>query len=322
MAEEIFDQIAVELREQVVTPPVAAQESSSENNDLSSTAEQNQQADESNSGDSKSTQESSQSTSAEGENDNLEWYEKPTEEKSNVQKEEKAEPNTTETELDEDLKLLAEYKKSGKSLADFVKEYQVQDFSTWNDEKFVEEGLKNFMTLEQEEMEQALYDYKNSSVFQKKQLVESFKEKFERQNQEKLKELKGSNSDLEAKTEAIAQKYRTDLEQYSQEIVNKEMYGIKITDEMSNRLKQYIDKEFSIQKEDGSFDIEKVYNIALWLNYGADVVKANVTKAKNEGREQVLKEVTNPSRNMSSSGKLVSSGLEAVQDAFNNLFPG
>ena len=91
---------------------------------------------------------------------------------------------------------------------------------------------------------------------------------------------------------------------------------------MSNRLKQYIDKEFSIQKEDGSFDIEKVYNIALWLNYGADVVKANVTKAKNEGREQVLKEVTNPSRNMSSSGKLVSSGLEAVQDAFNNLFPG
>ena len=178
------------------------------------------------------------------------------------------------------------------------------------------------MTLEQEEMEQALYDYKNSSVFQKKQLVESFKEKFERQNQEKLKELKGSNSDLEAKTEAIAQKYRTDLEQYSQEIVNKEMYGIKITDEMSNRLKQYIDKEFSIQKEDGSFDIEKVYNIALWLNYGADVVKANVTKAKNEGREQVLKEVTNPSRNMSSSGKLVSSGLEAVQDAFNNLFPG
>lgn len=178
------------------------------------------------------------------------------------------------------------------------------------------------MTLEQEEMEQALYDYKNSSVFQKKQLVESFKEKFERQNQEKLKQLKGTNSDLEAKTQAIAEKYRSDLEKYSQEIVNKEMYGIKITDEMSNHMKQYIDKEFSIQKEDGSFDIEKVYNIALWLNYGADLVKANVTKAKNEGREQVLKEVTNPSKNMSSSGKLVSSGLEAVQDAFNNLFPG
>lgn len=252
-----------------------------------------------------------------------EWYEK---DETNVP----VDKNTTSPneakestfELDEDLKLISEYKKSGKTLADFVKEYQVEDFSTWADEKIVEEGLKNFMNLEQEEMEQALYDFKSSSVFQKKQLVESFREKFERKNEEKLKQLKGSNADLEAKTQAITAKYQSDLNNYAQQIANKEMYGLKITDEMSSRLKEYIDKEFSIQRADGSFDIEKVYDIALWLNYGADLVKANVTKAKNEGREQVIKEVTNPSRNTTSSGKLVSSGLEAVQDAFNTLFPG
>lgn len=309
MAEEILNQIAEDLRGQVVTEPVAVQEPVVENNqEVTSTQEEPKVVE--------------QKTSETEESNEGEWYDKKIEVKSESNNQEVNQSSKAEIELDEDLKLIADYKKTGKSLADFVKEYQVEDFSKWNDEKFVEEGLKSFMTLEQEEIEQALYEYKNSSVFQKKQLVESFKEKFERQNQEKLKQLKGTNSDLEIKTQAIADKYRSDLEQYSQQIVNKEMYGIKITDEMSNKMKKYIDTEFSIQKEDGSFDIEKVYDIALWLTYGADLVKANVTKAKNEGREQVLKEVSNPSRNMSSSGKLVSSGLEAVQDAFNNLFPG
>ena len=58
------------------------------------------------------------------------------------------EPNPTSTEpkdvtidLDDDLKLIAEYKKSGKTLADFVKEYQVQDVKTMTDEQIVKEGL-------------------------------------------------------------------------------------------------------------------------------------------------------------------------------------
>lgn len=317
MSENIFEQIADELRgtapqnetveqktEETNTPPVETETKQEEQNIESETKEV-----------------------VENQNDNeeeLAWYEKTQENSTNEKQteEQKVETPKSEIELDEDLKLIAEYKKSGKTLADFVKEYQIEDFSSWSDEKIVEEGLKNFMKLEQEEMEQALYDFKNSSVFQKKQLAENFREKFERLNEEKLKQLKSSNVDLETKTKAIAEKYQSELNDYSQSIVNKEMYGLKITDEMSSRLKEYIDKEFSIQRADGSFDIEKVYNIALWLNYGADLVKANVTKAKNEGREQVIKEVTNPSKNNSGSGRLVSSGLEAVQEAFNNLFPG
>ena len=117
-------------------------------------------------------------------------------------------------------------------------------------------------------------------------------------------------------------KYNEEIESFSQNIVNKELYGLKITDEMSKDLRNYIDKEFRLTKEDGSFDIEKIYSVAVWLKYGKDLVKANVTKAKNEGREQVIKEVTNPSKNMTGGGRAVGSGLEAVQDAFNTLFPG
>ena len=248
------------------------------------------------------------------------WWEKKEVQDLDQQKtEDKVEPAV---ELDDDLKLILEYKKSGKTLADFVKEYQVSDFAEWTDEKFVKEGLKEFMNLTPEEIEQASYEFDNASVFQKKQWAESFKEKFDNKNKELLKQLTSSQNENQAKNEALAQKYRTELETYSQAIVNKEMYGLKITDEMSSGLKDYIDKEFTLQKADGSFDVEKMYSIAMWLKHGGDLVKANVTKARNEGKEQVIREVMNPSRNYTNAGKNIGSGLEAAQEAFNTLFPG
>ena len=257
----------------------------------------------------------------------------PTEEKAWWEQEETNQPieqnlkETTESkpseiELDNDVKLLLEYKKSGKTLADFVKEYEINDFKDWNDEKYVEEGMKEFMNLNQEELEQAIYEFKNASVFQKKQWADSFKEKFELKNQDKLKQLTGTQKQAQEKAEVIANQYRTELQAYSDSIKNKEIYGLKITDEMSNNLKDYIDKEFRLSKEDGTVDVQKMYDIALWLKYGQDMVKANVTKARNEGKEQVIREVTNPSKNYTNVGKNVGSGLEAVQEAFATMFPG
>lgn len=225
-------------------------------------------------------------------------------------------------DLDDDLKLIAEYKKSGKTLADFVKEYQVQDVKTMTDDQIVKEGLKEFMGLSDEDYEQAASEYDSASFFQKKQWADSFREKFEAKNSEKLKQLMSSNAQTEESQRAVRAKYESDLNAFSQEIVNKEIYGLKVTDEMSKDLKNFVDKEFTLTREDGSFDVEKMYSIGLWLKYGKDLVKANVTKAKNEGKEQVIKEVTNPSKNMTAGGRSVGSGLEAAQEAFNTLFPG
>jgi hypothetical protein len=250
------------------------------------------------------------------------WWEdesQPADPKPADPKKETQEPSF---DMDDDLKLLMEYKKSGKTLADFVKEYQVSDVQSWNDERLVKEGLKEFMKLNEDEYEQAISEFETASIFQKKQWAESFKQKFEEKNSNKLKELMGSNQQAEDYQKAVAAKYNEEMESFSKEIANKELYGLKITDEMSKDLRNYIDKEFRLTKEDGSFDIEKIYSVAVWLKYGKDLVKANITKAKNEGREQVIKEVTNPSKNMTGGGRAVGSGLEAVQDAFNTLFPG
>jgi hypothetical protein len=225
-------------------------------------------------------------------------------------------------ELDDDVKLILEYKKSGKTLADFVKEYQIEDYQTWADDKLFQEGVKQFMNLSDDEAEQAKFEFENASIIQKKQWAENFKQQFAEKNEQKLKQLVSSNQQNAEVQNAIAAKYEADLNSFSQEIVNKEVYGLKITDEMSKELKRYINEEFSLQKDDGSFDIERVYSVALWMKYGKDLVKANVTKARNEGKEQVIREVSNPSKNMTAGGRSVGSGLEAAQEAFNTLFPG
>jgi len=248
------------------------------------------------------------------------WWEK--DEPAPVAKTEtKAEaPVEPQFELDDDLKLLIEYKKSGKTLKDFIGEYKVEDTTNWSDEQFVKNGIKEFMGLEGDELEQAIYEFDNASIFQKKQWADSFKQQFASKNEDKLKQLTSSNTQRAEYEEAVAKTYNAELESFSQQVVGQELYGMKITDEMSKDLKNFIDKEFTLQRQDGSFDVEKMYSIGLWLKYGKDLMKANITKAKNEGREQIIKDVTNPSKNMTGNGRSVGSGLEAAQEAFNTLF--
>lgn len=249
------------------------------------------------------------------------WWE---DEDGDIQQPTKVESKPTEEPkqepLDPDLELLMEYKKSGKTLADFVKEYQVEDYNTWTEDKLVEQGLKEFYGITDEDMQNALYEFKNSSIFQKKQLLEGFKQKFEEKNADKLKQLTSSNIQDQERAKAVYETYNRELSEYSSKIANQELYGLKVTDEMSQNLVKYINEEFSLTKNDGTFDIEKVFSVALWLKHGKDLVKANITKAKNEGREQVIREVSNPSKNTTYGGRSVGSGLEAAQEAFNTLF--
>jgi hypothetical protein len=247
------------------------------------------------------------------------WYEK---EEKVVQTEQKLEEKSLEFELDDDVKLILEYKKSGKTLKDFVKEYKVEDYSSWNDDKLVLDGLKEFMNLSEEEMEQAKYEFESATILQKKQMADTFRQKFEQKNEQLLKQLSSSDTKFQEKQTAISNKFNEELESFSKNVVDQEVYGLKVTDEMSKDLKNFIQNEFTLQKEDGSFDIEKMYSIGLWLKYGRDLVKANITKAKNEGKEQVIREVSNPSKNNTGGGRVVGSGLEAAQEAFNTLFPG
>lgn len=313
MSEEFFNQIADELRNNQITPAPVAETAPVAESVQETIPEVPAQT---------TTQVNDQITDSVTQVEK-EWWEKEDNTTEVITNQEKpTETKESVIDLDDDLKLILEYKKSGKTLQDFISEYKVDDITKWNDDQIVKNGLKEFMNLSEEDLQQATYEYDNASFFQKKQWADSFKEKFEQRNQEKLKQLTNSNAEKSQQQMAIANKYNEELNNFSQEIVGKEIYGMKVTDEMSKDLKSFIDKEFTLQRPDGSFDVEKMYSIGLWLKYGKDLVKANITKARNEGKEQVIREVSNPSKNMTGGGRSVGSGLEAAQEAFNTLFPG
>ena len=177
------------------------------------------------------------------------------------------------------------------------------------------------MGLTPEEQEQAIYDYEHASIFQKKEWARAMRERYEQQNQEKLKQLTGTNAKY-AEMQQLAQKrYAEEVEQFTAQIVDKELYGLKVSPEMVKELRDFAETGITFQRPDGSYDIEKIYSVAMWLKYGKDIVKANVTKARNEGKEQVIQAVTNPSPNLTGGGRVIGSGSEALQEAFNSLFP-
>lgn len=304
IADQIRDQNPPAETVQLETAPVAEQEVAEK---VESQPEQQSQEKE---------------VSQENQEPELSWWEKEEKSVETKTEEKKLEDKTPEFELDDDLKLLLEYKKSGKTLKDFVNEYKVEDYKSWEDDKIVLDGLKEFMNLSEEEMEQAKYEFESATILQKKQLADTFRQKFEQKNEQLLKQLSSSDNKFQERQAAISNKFNEELESFSKNVVEQEVYGLKVTDEMSKDLKNFIQNEFTLQKEDGSFDIEKMYSIGLWLKYGKDLVKANITKAKNEGKEQVIREVSNPSKNNTGGGRVVGSGLEAAQEAFNTLFPG
>lgn len=224
---------------------------------------------------------------------------------------------TTPPELDdEEVKLLIEYKKSGKTLKDFVQEYNVVDYGSMDDDKILELGLKQLEGFKGEELDEATSEIQTMTLFQKKKLIRDYREQFEQINQEKLKQLSSFENTQSEAQQATIQRFNTELENVAKSIQGQERYGLKITDEMSTNLKKFVAEEMSFQRPDGSLDVEALLDVALWRKYGKELVRANVTRAKNEGREEILRQTTNPSTGTGSSNASAGFSNDNLTDAF------
>lgn len=219
---------------------------------------------------------------------------------------------------DEDIKLIKEYKKQGKTLRDFVNDYKVVDYSSLDDNKVIELALRDLENFSAEEADQAKDEIDQMPLFQRKKLIQEYRSQFNQINEGKLKELTSSNSKVAEQQNLVMNRFQTELEQTASSITDSEKYGIKITDEMSKEIKRYIAEDMNLQRKDGSFDVDLMVDFALWRKYGKDIVKANVTRAKNEGRDEILKATLNPSAGLTSSNQNPGFGSNgAVEDAFS-----
>jgi hypothetical protein len=226
-------------------------------------------------------------------------------------------PQTLVEDEDEDITLIKEFKKQGKTLKDFVEQYKVEDVSKFTDTQIIEKALKEFEGFEGDEFDQAMSEVETMPLFQRKKLIQEYRAKYNEMNQEKLKQLSSSSNKTSEKQVELMNRFQTELNQTADSLKGQEKYGLKITDEMSSRINKFISDEISLTRKDGSMDVDFLVDVAMWRLYGKDVVKANVTKAKNEGREEMLRATTNPSTGMPNSNTSPSFSGNDAEDAFN-----
>jgi hypothetical protein len=245
------------------------------------------------------------------------WYESEESEPAETKTNETPSPQTIVDEEDEDIALIKEFKKQGKTLKDFVEQYRVEDVSKYTDTQIIEKALKELEGFEGDEFDQAMSEVETMPLFQKKKLIQEYRAKYNEMNQEKLKQLSSSSNKTSEKQVELMNRFQTELGQTTNSLKGQEKYGLTITDEMSSKINKYIADEISLTRKDGSMDVDFLVDVAMWRLYGKDVVKANVTKAKNEGREEMLRATTNPSTGMPNSNSNPSFGGNDAEDAFN-----
>lgn len=245
------------------------------------------------------------------------WYEADEPASAEPASNEPPSPQTLAEEEDEDIVLIKEFKKQGKTLKDFVEQYKVEDVSKYTDTQIIEKALKEFEGFEGDEFDQAMSEVETMPLFQKKKLIQEYRAKYNEMNQEKLKQLSSSSNKTSEKQVELMNRFQTELSQTAEALKGQEKYGLKITDEMSSRINKFISDEISLTRKDGSMDVDFLVDVAMWRLYGKDVVKANVTKAKNEGREEMLRATTNPSTGMPNSNTSPSFSGNDAEDAFN-----
>jgi len=245
------------------------------------------------------------------------WYEDVESDSNEPKTNDAPSPQTLVEDEDEDIALIKEFKKQGKTLKEFVEQYKVEDVSKYTDTQIIEKALKELEGFEGDEFDQAMSEVETMPLFQKKKLIQEYRAKYNEMNQEKLKQLSSSSNKASEKQVELMNRFQTELGQTTNSLKGQEKYGLTITDEMSSKINKYIADEISLTRRDGSMDVDFLVDVAMWRLYGKDVVKANVTKAKNEGREEMLRATTNPSTGMPNSNSNPSFGGNDAEDAFN-----
>lgn len=195
---------------------------------------------------------------------------------------------------DEQVKFFIAQRKAGKNLADLVSELSVTDYSKLTDEQIIRQGIQEDFP-DQEQFDDALATYEAQDVFGKRRLVQEYRSRFNQRAEERQKLLLKPVEDQARLAAEVTGRFNSELETLSQTMTGKSYKGFTITADIANDLKDFVANQFSLTREDGSPDVEKMFDLALWQKYGASLVKANVSAAKNQGREEILQQVSNPS---------------------------
>ena len=238
-----------------------------------------------------------------------------------VNENEKAKPNyeipaDTKAKLDEyesllkdpEMEALLAAKKSGKNLFDFINEIKPVDYNKLSPSELNEIRLKR-LGVTDDEIKEAMEIFNELPKWEQREKVASVKTSLEQEQGERLKKFP---QDVARQTEArenFIKKAELDLNKKLDSILDKEMYGLKITEEVKNVIGDTVLNGVAFYKKDGSFDVEESIDYSLWKNFKKEIVRANINKARASATEEIFKERVRPTAKV-----IETSRIPAVSD--------
>ena len=154
--------------------------------------------------------------------------------------------------------------------------------------------LKN-VGADGDELQAAIKDFDEMPKYKQRLQTQRLRVELETAQSQKLSDLAKRQENAALAQRKAAEEIQRNVETKVDDLVGKTYKGLKIDGNMAKAIKNEI-VNLSFTNKDGSVNIQKLLDIGIWMRYGQDLVKSNVTQAINKGRGQVIDKLSNPSK--------------------------
>lgn len=212
---------------------------------------------------------------------------------------------------DEFIQSYLNTREAGKDLSEFFENIKPKDANQMTDEQLIRYECEKAGITDEDAIEQELDTLSSLTLLQKKKRLDSIRNEVQSENADKLKRYNAETRKVAEDKKVVFNKAIQELEATTNELVDKNIYGLKITKEIADDIKDlYLNRQMPVFNSNGSPDIAASIELAIYRNYMKTLVKANVNAAKTEGKKEVLKKITNPSANNTASSRIVETRSE------------
>ena len=203
-------------------------------------------------------------------------------------------------------------KQSGKEVSEVLKDLVGTDYDKMSPKELFELDLKQkgFTSEEIEELSETFGE--KSTAVQKLETLQ-IKERLKSEQSQKIQQYQSNVPKVDTKVSIREQNFKKAEEEVNNlsSLDGKELYGVTLTKDIIDSVKDAIANKYVMGDEDNGFDIASSFDFHFKAMYTPLIVKANVQKATTKAKESVLNEVTRPDKNITDRP-----GTETVKDGY------
>lgn len=210
------------------------------------------------------------------------------------------------TELAEIKKILADpeieafiaAKKTGKNIKEFYNEVVGTDYDSLSPEALNEIDLKRH-GIEGDELTEANDAFAALPNWEKRKQTNGIKAQLKSAQEQNLKKFSVDATAQQEAQQKAAQKTMQEADSFAKQLIGQKKFGIEITPDIAHGYKQAVMTGMieDFQNKDGSMNHSNFADMVILYQNRKAIVEANVQKALNKGKGEVLADVTRASKN-------------------------